>query len=337
MKTFTIGFPIGNNEAPIAKEIAHLLGTDHTEYICTPDDCKGIIPDLPYFYDEPFADNSAIPTILVSKLARRQVKVALSADAGDEIFAGYNSYTSLEKQLKYLKTVVKSDLLSNLFMQISKITNPYSFLREKSECFAKLFKYEDYHRISVAFEGGGSLMQSLFSKIINLPYPSPSFLQDERLIKEPISIAQVIDYLNYLPNNILVKVDRATMSVSLEGREPLLDHRIIEFAAQLPEEYKYLDGNKKRIFKDIVNKYVPKEIMDRPKTGFSMPINNWLKDDLRFLVEDNLNDSMDKSFFNIRFISQLKELFYAGKLGHEEKTIWRLIEFQLWHKQNMSN
>ncbi len=337
LKTFTIGFPIGNNEAPIAKEIAHLLGTDHTEYICTPDDCKGIIPDLPYFYDEPFADNSAIPTILVSKLARRQVKVALSADAGDEIFAGYNSYTSLEKQLKYLKTVVKSDLLSNLFMQISKITNPYSFLREKSECFAKLFKYEDYQRISVAFEGGGSLMQSLFSKIINLPYPSPSFLQDERLIKEPISIAQVIDYLNYLPNNILVKVDRATMSVSLEGREPLLDHRIIEFAAQLPEEYKYLDGNKKRIFKDIVNKYVPKEIMDRPKTGFSMPINNWLKDDLRFLVEDNLNDSMDKSFFNIRFISQLKELFYAGKLGHEEKTIWRLIEFQLWHKQNMSN
>lgn len=337
LKTFTIGFPIGNNEAPIAKEIAHLLGTDHTEYICTPDDCKGIIPDLPYFYDEPFADNSAIPTILVSKLARRQVKVALSADAGDEIFAGYNSYTSLEKQLKYLKTVVKSDLLSNLFMQISKITNPYSFLREKSECFAKLFKYEDYHRISVAFEGGGSLMQSLFSKIINLPYPSPSFLQDERLIKEPISIAQVIDYLNYLPNNILVKVDRATMSVSLEGREPLLDHRIIEFAAQLPEEYKYLDGNKKRIFKDIVNKYVPKEIMDRPKTGFSMPINNWLKDDLKFLVEDNLNDSMDKSFFNIRFISQLKELFYAGKLGHEEKTIWRLIEFQLWHKQNMSN
>lgn len=337
LKTFTIGFPIGNNEAPIAKEIAHLLGTDHTEYICTPDDCKGIIPDLPYFYDEPFADNSAIPTILVSKLARRQVKVALSADAGDEIFAGYNSYTSLEKQLKYLKTVVKSDLLSNLFMQISKITNPYSFLREKSECFAKLFKYEDYHRISVAFEGGGSLMQSLFSKIINLPYPSPSFLQDERLIKEPISIAQVIDYLNYLPNNILVKVDRATMSVSLEGREPLLDHRIIEFAAQLPEEYKYLDGNKKRIFKDIVNKYVPKEIMDRPKTGFNMPINNWLKDDLRFLVEDNLNDSMDKSFFNIRFISQLKELFYAGKLGHEEKTIWRLIEFQLWHKQNMSN
>lgn len=337
LKTFTIGFPIGNNEAPIAKEIAHLLGTDHTEYICTPDDCKGIIPDLPYFYDEPFADNSAIPTILVSKLARRQVKVALSADAGDEIFAGYNSYTSLEKQLKYLKTVVKSDLLSNLFMQISKITNPYSFLREKSECFAKLFKYEDYQRISVAFEGGGSLMQSLFSKIINLPYPSPSFLQDERLIKEPISIAQVIDYLNYLPNNILVKVDRATMSVSLEGREPLLDHRIIEFAAQLPEEYKYLDGNKKRIFKDIVNKYVPKEIMDRPKTGFSMPINNWLKDDLKFLVEDNLNDSMDKSFFNIRFISQLKELFYAGKLGHEEKTIWRLIEFQLWHKQNMSN
>lgn len=337
LKTFTIGFPIGNNEAPIAKEIAHLLGTDHTEYICTPDDCKGIIPDLPYFYDEPFADNSAIPTILVSKLARRQVKVALSADAGDEIFAGYNSYTSLEKQLKYLKTVVKSDLLSNLFMQISKITNPYSFLREKSECFAKLFKYEDYHRISVAFEGGGSLMQSLFSKIINLPYPSPSFLQDERLIKEPISIAQVIDYLNYLPNNILVKVDRATMSVSLEGREPLLDHRIIEFAAQLPEEYKYLDGNKKRIFKDIVNKYVPKEIMDRPKTGFSMPINNWLKDDLKFLVEDNLNDSMDKSFFNIHFISQLKELFYAGKLGHEEKTIWRLIEFQLWHKQNMSN
>ena len=171
--------------------------------------------------------------------------------------------------------------------------------------------------------------------MLRLPYPSPRFLMDERMLVDAISVATAIDYINYMPNDILVKVDRASMSVSLEGREPLLDHRIIEFAAQLPTEFKFHEGIKKRIWRDIVHDYVPKEMMERPKTGFTMPINDWLKGDLRYLVEDCLNNSLCEEIFNIDFIHKLKHDFFAGKLGHEEKVIWRLIAFQLWWKENM--
>ena len=337
LKTFTIGFPVGNNEAPIAKEISDYLGTDHTEYTCTYDDCKAILPELAYYYDEPFSDNSAVPTILVSKLARKKVKVALSADAGDETFAGYNSYASLANVLKFMSLIknVKSGLLSNVVMNVNKMVSPYSYLREKVEYFGKMLRYDDCERVSVAFEGGGSLMESLYSKMLRLPYPQPMFLMDERKLGDAISVATAIDYVNYLPNNILVKVDRAAMSVSLEGREPLLDHRIIEFAAQLPTDFKFKDGVKKRIWRDIVHDYVPKEIMNRPKTGFTMPIYDWLKADLRYLVEENLNDTLDESIFNRKFVKKLKTDFFAGKLGHEEKVVWRLIAFQLWWKTNM--
>lgn len=336
LKTFTIGFPVGNNEAPIAKEIAHYLGTEHTEYTCTYDDCKEILPNLSFYYDEPFSDNSAVPTILVSKLARRNVKVALSADAGDETFAGYNSYASLAKVLKFMKPIqhVKSGFLSNVIGEANKMVSPYSFLREKIEYFGKLLRYDNWYRVAVAFEGGGSLMESLYSKMLRLPYPIPRFLMDERKLGDAISVGTAIDYINYMPNDILVKVDRAAMSVSLEGREPLLDHRIIEFAAQLPTEFKFHEGIKKRIWRDIVHDYVPKEMMERPKTGFTMPINDWLKSDLRYLVEDCLNHSLCEDIFNVDFIYKLKRDFFAGKLGHEEKVVWRLIAFQLWWKKN---
>lgn len=339
LKTFTIGFPVGNNEAPIAKEISSYLGTDHTEYTCTYDDCKAILPELAFYYDEPFSDNSAVPTILVSKLARKKVKVALSADAGDETFAGYNSYASLEHALKFIKPMkhVKSNLLAEAIMNLNKMISSYSYLREKVEYFGKMLRYDDWNRVSVAFEGGGSLMESLYSKMLKQPYPQPMFMMDERKFGDAISVATAIDYVNYLPDNILVKVDRAAMSVSLEGREPLLDHRIIEFAAQLPTEFKFKDGVKKRIWRDIVHDYVPKEIMNRPKTGFTMPIYEWLKGDLRYLVEDNLNDTLDESIFDKDFIKKMKYDFLAGKLGHEEKVVWRIIAFQLWWKENMKD
>lgn len=339
LKTFTIGFPVGNNEAPIAKEISTYLGTDHTEYTCTYDDCKAILPELAFYYDEPFSDNSAVPTILVSKLARKKVKVALSADAGDETFAGYNSYTSLVHALMFMRPFkhIKSNMMADVVMNMNKMISPYSYLREKVEFFGKMLCYDDWNRVSVAFEGGGSLMESLYSKILRIPYPQPMFLMDERKLGDAISVATAMDYVNYLTNNILVKVDRAAMSVSLEGREPLLDHRIIEFAAQLPTEFKLNNGIKKRIWRDIVHDYVPQDMMNRPKTGFTMPISDWLKGDLRYLVEDNLNDTLDESIFHLGFIKKLKRDFLMGKLGHEEKVVWRLIAFQLWWKVNMKD
>ncbi len=341
LKTFTIGFEDENwNEAPAARELAERLGTDHTEYMCTQEDCKAIIPELPFYYDEPFADNSAVPTILVSRLARKQVKVALSADGGDETFAGYNRYGGLYGVQKILRLMagVKSRGLSNLGCRIGHALTPkYSFLHEKGEAFSKLLAVEPQYRVALTAESGSfsTLSESVYREICAVDYPQPMFLLDEREYDDPISVATAMDYVNYMPDDILVKVDRATMSVSLEGRDPLLDHRIIEYAAQLPVSYKFDNGNKKRIYKDILYQYVPKEIMERPKSGFMMPVDAWLRGDLRYLLEENLGETLNPAYFNVKQVKRIKELYLQDKLGHENKVIWRILAFQLWYGKNM--
>jgi len=337
LKTFTIGFDIGNNEAPVAKAVAKHLGTDHTEYICTAEDCKRILPDLPFYYDEPFSDNSAVPTVLVSRLAREKVKVALSADGGDEAFSGYNSYGSLSKTFRYLHAIerIRSCSLSACAKMGTRVLPPYSFLREKVECFAKLLVIDADLRLSTAFEYGGSLMESMFNRIVRVEYPQQLYALSTKDFHDSISIATAMDYSNYMANDILVKVDRAAMSTSLESREPLLDHRIIEFAARLPQDYKFGKGVKKCIYKDIVTKYVPHELVDRPKTGFSMPIAEWLKGDLRYLLDEHVNESLDNNIFRVDQVLRLKKIFLDGKLGHEEKVMWRILSFQLWYERNV--
>ena len=341
LKTFTIGFEDEKwNEAPAAKALADYLHTDHTEYICTQEDCKRIIPEIPHFYDEPFADNSAVPTILVSRLAKKEVKVALSADGGDETFCGYNRYTGLYGVLKYLRMMdsVRSPLLSKIVGALSRMAPSYSFYREKGEYLARLLNTPREQRIALTAEGGAfsTLMQAVYGKICNIPYPDSPFLLDQTLYHDLLSVAMAMDYINYMPNDILVKVDRATMSVSLEGRDPLLDHRIVEFAACLPIDYKFKDGQKKRIYKDILYQYVPREMMERPKTGFMMPVDRWLQTDLKYLLEDYLSEKLLSSdFFNVKNVLKIKDLFYQNRLGHETKVIWRLLMFQMWLRENV--
>ena len=340
LKTFTIGFPTGTNEAPIAREIAHRLGTDHTEAMCSEEECKEIIPTLPFYYDEPFADNSAVPTILVSQLARKKVTVALSADAGDETFAGYNRYEGLAGIMKYLNAMRRlgGNGLAGIVDGINKMVNPYSFLHEKGETFAKLLRTAPEYRAAVATEGGSFsvLAESVYKKFLRQDYPKAMFMLDEREFNDTISVATAMDYVNYMADDILVKVDRAAMSVSLEGREPLIDHRIIEFAAQLPIDYKIKDGVKKRILRDIVYQYVPKELMDRPKTGFMMPVDGWLRNDLRYLLDEHINrKALDSSIFHVEQVMEIKDLYLNDLLKHENKVVWRLLMFQMWSKENM--
>lgn len=340
LKTFTIGFPTGTNEAPIAREIARRLGTDHTECTCTEEECKAIIPTLPFFYDEPFADNSAVPTILVSRLARKKVTVALSADAGDETFAGYNRYEGLAGIMKYLHAMrhFGGKGLASIVDGVCKMVNPYSFLHEKGETVAKLLRTAPEYRAAVATEGGSYsvLAESVYKRLLRQDYPAPMFRLDERNFHDTISVATAMDYVNYMADDILVKVDRAAMSVSLEGREPLIDHRIIEFAAQLPIDYKIKDGVKKRIYRDIVYQYVPKELMDRPKTGFMMPVDGWLRGDLRYLLDEYIDHkTLDDSLFDVESIMHIKDLYLKDRLRHENKVIWRLLMFQMWWKENM--
>ena len=338
LKTFTIGFPVGNDESQAAREIARYLGTDHTEYICTQEDCKKIIPDMPYYFDEPFADNSAVPTILVSRLARQNVTVALSADGGDETFVGYNSYDSFSRAMRIVRLTskVRGKGWKHAFSLLSRPLPAFSFLRTKGESLAELMEVDSCHRPAAVFESGESLAKSVYGRFLKLDYPNDLFTVDSRSFHDEMSVATAIDYRNYMANDILVKVDRATMSCSLEGREPLLDHRLIEFAARLPLSYKYGDGVKKKIYRDIVYQYIPKDLLDRPKTGFTMPIAHWLRTDLKYLVADNLNDSMDSSLFRIDEVKKLRLLFENDKLRHEDRIIWRMIAFQLWYKKNVS-
>lgn len=340
LKTFTIGFEDRQwNEAPAARTLADYLHTDHTEYVCTQEDCKQIIPELPHFYDEPFADNSAVPTILVSQLARRDVKVALSADGGDETFCGYNRYTGLNGVLKYLRMIdgIKSPFLSKAVEAVSHLAPHYTFSREKLEYLARLLQTPRSQRIALTAEGGSysTLTKSVYDQICPMAYPASDFLLCQDEYHDPLSVAMAMDYINYMPNDILVKVDRAAMSVSLEGRDPLLDHRIVEFAARLPISYKFHNGQTKRIYKDILYQYVPREMMERPKTGFMMPVDSWLQTDLKYLLEDYLSrDALLPAYFHVDKVLKMKDLFYANRLGHETKVIWRILMFQMWHRAN---
>ena len=347
LKTFTIGVPdIGLNEAPYARDIADHLGTDHTEINCTEEEAIEVIKDLPFFYDEPFADSSAIPTTLVSKAARKDVTVALSADGGDEIFGGYNRYDYMHRYGKTLNSIPKAmrkilvGAMGNISSEkIPVLKNKYNFHNRYEKLKTVLNDPSEKEiMLSLSQQFNDEQMKRVMkSEFKNLPtmFQSNEMLED---FKSPLSYMMAIDFQTYMLDDILQKVDRATMTNSLEGREPMLDHRILEFAAQLPDEYKYQNGIKKRILRDITHDYIPKELLDRPKMGFAIPIAKWLKDQLRGHVEEYLNeDRIEKQgIFNWAFIAKLKDDFYGGRKEYDAK-LWYFLMFQMWYERWMEN
>lgn len=347
LKTFTIGVPdIGLNEAPYARDIAKHLGTDHTEINCTEEEAIEMIKDLPFFYDEPFADSSAIPTTLVSKAARKDVTVALSADGGDEIFGGYNRYDFMHRYGKTLNSIPKSvrkilvGAMGNISSEkIPVLKDKYNFHNRYEKLKTVLNDPSEKEiMLSLSQQFNDEQMKSVMkSKFTSLPtmFQSKEMLED---FKSPLSYMMAIDFQTYMLDDILQKVDRATMTNSLEGREPMLDHRILEFAAQLPDEYKYQNGIKKRILREITHDYIPKELLDRPKMGFAIPIAKWLKNELRDHVEEYLNeDRIEKQgIFNWEFITKLKMDFYKGRKEYDSK-LWYFLMFQMWYERWMEN
>jgi asparagine synthase (glutamine-hydrolysing) len=347
IKTFTIGVPdAGMNEAPFAKEIANHLGTDHTEYYCTEKEALEIVPQLPFFYDEPFADSSAIPTSLVSKIAREKVTVALSADAGDEIFAGYNRYDYMMKYGQKLRSIPgfmrkgAAAVMNVVPADSIPVLNKKYLFHSRYEKVKTLLKNPSEQNILISLSkqmDAGDIADLFKKKIIELP----SAFDSKELSAEnysPLNYMMAIDYETYLLDDILQKVDRATMCVSLEGREPFLDQRVIEWAAQLPMEYKYNNGNKKFIIKEIVHKYIPHAMMDRPKMGFGIPIASWLQNDLKPFVDRYFDEAFiaKQNIFNAGEIQRIKNSFYKGKVERAEK-IWYLLMFQMWYDRWMNN
>jgi len=345
LKTYTIGVPdIGLNEASFAKETAQLLGTDHTEVMCTEKEVLEEIKKIAYYYDEPFADSSALPTTLVSRIARRDVTVALSADAGDEVFAGYNRYDYMLKyraKLASIPSFVRTTLAGIMDVvpseSIPVLKNKYNF-HNRYEKMKGVLRNPSEESIMLSLS-----QQFTFNQIKELFVSNVSeletYYQSKELSKTTFSslaFMQAIDYQTYLLDDILQKVDRATMTVSLEGREPFLDHRVIEWAAQLPDSFKYHNGDKKYILKEIVHQYIPKEKMDRPKMGFAIPIATWLQKDLREYVEEYISEEKIKKQGLLQWekVNEIKTKFFSGKKELDYK-IWYLLMFQMWYEEWM--
>ncbi len=340
LKTFTIGVEDEKlNEAPFAKEIANKLGTDHTEYYCTEKDILKLVNDLPFYYDEPFADSSAMPTMLVSKMAREKVTVALSADAGDEIFAGYNRYDYIEKYLGKIKNIptplrkVLSKGLTIFPPEKIPFIGKDPLITHRLKKINDLLSSTDIKTVMENITAGIDKADIKKLMLNNFVDCKTAHTSSELLPEffENITYMMAVDYQTYLPDDIMQKVDRASMSASLEGREPFLDQHVIEWAARLPSNYKYNKGVKKYILKEIVHQYVGKEIMERPKMGFAIPITKWLQHDLKEIVEYYLSPQKIQAYqiLNETEVTKYKNQFYTGKTELVTK-IWYILMFQMW-------
>ncbi|MDF0718783.1 asparagine synthase (glutamine-hydrolyzing) [Kaistella sp. PBT33-4] len=332
IKTFTIGVDDRRlNEAKFAKEIASRLGTEHTEYYITEKEMFNLIDDLPFHFDEPFGDSSAVPTMLVSQVAREKVTVALSADGGDEVFGGYNRYDRL-KQLKQIRLLKKIGLPVS-FLAKNVIKNPKS-----QERILDLVRNPDVFTLANQLNNPyvkGETDRFFRNEVNDLKC---SLLTDLDSIDDDLRLFMAIDYKTYLLDDILTKVDRATMRSSLEGREPLLDQHVIEFAAQLPNDFKIRNGKKKFILKDIVHDFVPQEIMERPKMGFAAPVEDWLRNNLKQKLDYYFSDSFldAQAIFSNKEVQRMLEAFRNGKTNTTVK-IWYFLMFQMWYQKWMMN
>ena len=348
VKTFTIGFKEGEfDEAGYARAIAGHLQTDHTELLVTPKDALGIVPRLSAIYDEPFADSSQIPTFLVSELTRRHVTVSLSGDGGDELFAGYSHYPPA-RRLWLLTRSMPSSLRSRVAGLLWKLGEPV--LNHDRSCdpasgtvFDRTRRYK-IQRIAAALAANdaGSFYQNRISRWLvpseavreakdcPLPFAAPR--------RRPAGWGAVesmayFDCLNYMPENVLTKVDRASMAVSLEARVPLLDYRVMEFSARLPMNLKIRNGQGKWLLRQVLYKYVPRKLVDRPKMGFRLPLANWLRGPLKAWAEDLLQPKqLEQDGFLVGEPIMAKWKEHLAKRNDWSRHLWSVIMFQSWKR-----
>jgi len=352
VKTFTIGFnEDGYNEAVHAKAVAKHLGTNHTELYVTDEQVRAVIPLLATLYDEPFSDSSQIPTFLVSQLAQQHVTVSLSGDAGDELFCGYNRYQltlKLWSKLSILpmpfRKVVAWGLTRISPMAWNRLAGALSDLMSRSDRFAnigdKLHKGagvlsshsadELYRRLVSHWHNPSSVVIGGFEPptLLNDNAPDLSGLDD-------VQRMMALDMLTYLPDDILTKVDRAAMGASLETRVPFLDHRVVEFAWSLPQSMKLRDGQTKWALREVLYRHVPKALIERPKMGFGVPIDSWLRGPLRDWAECLLSEERLKheGFFNPAPIRKKWAEHLSGQRNWQYH-LWDVLMFQAWLEKN---
>lgn len=328
--TFSIGFDSpGYDEAVYAKEIAQYLGTHHTEHYFDAREFDDVLRDFVNYYDEPFADSSQLPSILVSRLARKNIKVVLTGDGGDELFCGYNRYAGM---LRYKKLEPICKILS----QLNKIFPLEKLLGFYGKNWIKLVHLTNNEQI-INFDFYS--YKAIFEGILkNTNLENDKRYQEILSVSDNLQEANMLrDMKNYLPEDILTKVDRATMSASLEARVPLLDHRIIEYSFNIPHHLKFRNGEKKIILKQLAHKKIPKHFLDRPKKGFQVPIGRWIGK----TIEEFSNDLFSKKFIFEQDIFDFEKIKYLLKNANSNSKypfdtyLWHLIVFQLWYKKYM--
>lgn len=352
IRTFTIGFHENQyNEAVQAKAVAKHLGTDHTELYLSPKEAMGVIPLLPSIYDEPFADSSQIPTYLISKLARQSVTVALSGDGGDELFGGYNRYVwgqRIWKAIHWIPAPLRRTLAAALALLR---TSQWAYALQRLDpvlpgVFCHRIPAEKLQKFIAVFGVNSasemySILRTHWQKSENvvlesqaaqlLPYTALSNGRGEDFSRHMMRT----DALTYLPDDIMTKVDRASMSVSLETRAPFLDHRVVEFAWDLPHDLKIKNGQGKWILRRLLDRYVPRSLFERPKMGFSVPIDIWLRGPLRDWAEDLLSEKRLKNegFFHPEAIRLKWNEHLSGRRNWHHH-LWDVLMFQAWYQQN---
>jgi asparagine synthase (glutamine-hydrolysing) len=351
VKTFSIGFSESAfDESSEAAAVARHLGTDHTELIVSPADARAVIPHLPDIYDEPFADSSQIPTYLVSRLARGQVSVALSGDGGDEIFAGYNRHRlaagpwpRLERVPLALRRLASSSLrglppaLWDFLFSLSPKRLRHVLTGDRMHKLATVLAGADgadlYGRLVSQWSDPESLVVEGAREGERI-WDDPGLMRD---LPELMARMRYMDTVGYLPGDILTKLDRASMAVSLETRVPLIDHRVVEFATGLPPHMLIRGQRGKWLLRQVLHRYVPEELVTRPKTGFGVPLDSWLRGPLRDWAEGLLSRSRleEEGFFAPAPVRRAWKEHLSGRRNHQHK-LWAALMFQAWHADEHS-
>ncbi|MFH1790297.1 MAG: asparagine synthase (glutamine-hydrolyzing) [bacterium] len=341
IKTFSIGFREKEyNEAHYAKRVANLLGTEHSEYYVSANDVKGIINDYVEIFDEPFGDSSALVTYLLAKNVRKDVKVALSGDGGDEMFLGYSKYSAIDKihnkagflRLSFSKIlqVLNPSIVSSVHGSISKYfpIPQYSNLREKIYKLTNALNANNIDELISTVSSHCTLNEAkkILGKENIVSLTNGNFHYKQKM--------QLWDFLYYLPDDILVKSDRTSMAVGLEAREPFLDVAIWKFVNSVPDKIRYKDIGSKYLLKKVLAKYLPTDLVYRPKCGFRPPMYEWMKNEWSPLLRENLDDDFLKKqeIFNVSYIDDIKKRWNKGSYVNPDK-LWLLLSFQLWYKR----